>query len=158
MPSKRDLLLLNGLALGVILLILLGGCGILTGNPETTELSAAPEGYAFLDPTAEYLSARNAKAPEQTDCGYFTGQSPEAAVAAGQDCVRKALTDCREAFYLFDQTKVDNARFAAFVIVLPDCQVKVHAVSTDATRFVGDQTKTCSELSEPIEMSCNIGS
>jgi hypothetical protein len=159
MPSKRDLLLLNGLALGVILLILLGGCGLLTGNPED-QLGAnrAPSGTEFLDPTSDYLGAGAAGASAGTNCGYFTGQSPPAEVETGRDCIRNAFTTCQAAFYLFDETKSDGTRFASFVTVLSSCGLTVHAVSTDPTRFIGEDTKTCSEISEPIEMACGIGS
>jgi hypothetical protein len=150
------------------LLALIGACGLMTGNPENQAASpnglggSVPSNDAFLDPSSDYLKAQEAKTADTTDCGYFTGQSTSTELSAGRQCVRDALGACKAAFYLFDDTTTNNKRFAAFVaIVKPadgsSCSVTVHAVSTDSTRFVGDQTKNCSTLSDPIELSCEVG-
>jgi hypothetical protein len=162
MPNKLDLLLLNGLTIGVLLLILFGGCGVLTGNPERADLSdggAAPTTTEFLSPTSDYLTAQATKSADTTDCGYVTGQSSTTDLDAARSCVRSAFADCRAAIYLFDEMKADGTRFTSFVAIEKGgtCSVHVHAVSTDPSRFVGDSTKSCAEISEPIELACGVG-
>ncbi|MFH1262128.1 MAG: hypothetical protein V1495_01615 [Pseudomonadota bacterium] len=150
--------------IGVLLILaLFGACGLMTGNPENQGSAAAPDNTAFLDPSSDYLKAQAAKTADTTDCGYFTGQSTSTELATGRQCIQDAFAACTSAFYLFDDTTTNNKRFAAFLAVekpanSSSCSVTVHAVSTDSSRFVGDQTKSCSALSDPIEVSCGIGS
>jgi hypothetical protein len=162
MPNKLDLLLVNGVTLGLILLILFGGCGTLTGNPENgvNATAAAPVKGDFLSPIGDYIASASSVA----DCGYFTQQSTQADIDAGRQCVRDHFAACTSAKYLFDDTKTDGKRFVAFVgvEVTSDSplarQIKIHAVSDDASRFVGDQTKSCETIGDPLELSCGIGS
>lgn len=157
---------LKGLTIGVILLIWPGGCGTGTGNPETASTLAGGRdtGADLLGPADDYM---NSDAPLQSggiECGSFLNSADAASVEAGRQCIRDAFAACQPARYFFQEQTSDGKWFVSFVAVEVTstsplaCQLNVHTVSEDPSRFVGDQTKTCSTLTEPIELACGIGS
>lgn len=148
---------LNSLVLGVIFSIFLGSCGTGTGNPEVNATHGGSE-PDFEAPIQEYNENDIAQIGG-VDCGSFTDQSTPDQIESGRQCIRDAFAACNSARYLLDETNAEGERFVSFVAVeTSTCQLRVHTVSEDASRFVGDQTQTCSTLTEPIELACGIGS
>ncbi|HLG21150.1 MAG TPA: hypothetical protein VI895_15230, partial [Bdellovibrionota bacterium] len=118
----------------------------------------------FSGPMDQYAQNTAPSELNGVECGSFTGASSLNDVDAGRQCVRKAFSECRPARYLLDQTAADGSRFVSYVaveptsFVSPACQLHVHTVSNDSSRFVGDSEKTCNTLDplEAIELACGI--
>jgi len=168
LPIWVDLILINGFAIVLILVVLLvPGCGTGIGNPTG---ASVPSGSSiaelnFEDPINEYQTVDfGPSTTEGIDCGSFSGTSSIAEVDAGRQCIRDALTACLPAKYLFDETTLDQKHLVSFVkvelteLVSPACQLRVHTVSDDPDRFVGDITKTCAslEVDEILELACGV--
>jgi len=169
----QDFIALNILTLFVIFLILVfGGCGTGVGNPEgnaTPLFAPTDENFNvepnFDAPIDEYNSNTAHSQPNGVDCLSFTQASSLGDVNAGRSCIRNALDNCNPARYLLDEITGSGSRFVSFVSVeitqsAPlSCQLRVHTVSDDSARFVGDEEKTCDEVSanEVLELACGIG-
>jgi hypothetical protein len=167
-PTWLDLLLVNGLTILVILLILFGGgCGIVTGNPEARE-DAFGEGELAGEPSPAPDSfgvpLEEFRVSSGSSCGSFNDGSTASAIEGGQQCIRTALTNCTASKYLIDQTNTNGQRFVSFVEVKVtstsplSCEVAIHTVSSESSRFVGDKRASCTSISvaEPIELACGI--
>ena len=100
-------------------------------------------------------------------CGSFTQDSDPISVEAGRDCIRDALETGEEKKFLLDETLENDARFVSYVAVeiLTEEEkttylLRVHTVSSDVERYLGDAETACTELEpdELIELACGIGS
>lgn len=164
-----DFLLINFFViLFLALIFFLSGCGTGIGNPTAlstpSEDMGGNESLNFNTPIEEYGTST---APSQTngvECGSFAETSTIQEVDEGRNCIRNALTSCQPARYLLDETLSNGNRFVSFVSVevtnlAPlSCQLRVHTVSNDSSRFIGDKEATCMELAsnEIPELACDV--
>ena len=169
-----DLIMINLLAVLVIVLILFQGCGTGIGNPENREDNGfptatfanekEPDEEEFQTVIDEYTNNDNLIQSGGVECGSYTEQSSLNQIDTGRQCIRDALQTCKAARYLLDQTLSSDQRFTSSVSVKIasasplTCQLHVHTVSSDSSKFVGNREKSCSSLgaAESIELACNL--
>ncbi|MFH1016619.1 MAG: hypothetical protein V1798_00380 [Pseudomonadota bacterium] len=165
--SKLALPLLALLVLFPLGSVPTSGCGTCVGNPECVPGFNAnagiqgPTSEDFAGPIRHYQNA----APDVKDCGAFTEQSKLEDVEAGRSCIRTSLADCTLAKYLLNETTSRGYSFVSFVGVeltaegATTCQLRVHTVSSDSARFLGDEEKTCASVgaSDTLELACSVG-